>query len=59
MTTMQDAPRYASPADFEAYGEYGAYGPGRGFERGQSTRPGGSPSSRCPPTGTSRTTARL
>ena len=33
MTTIQDAPRYASPVDFEVYGEYG---PGRGFERGQS-----------------------
>src|SRR5579859_5844176 len=33
MTTMQDAPRYASPVDFGAYGEYG---PGRGFERGRS-----------------------
>ena len=33
MTTIQDAPRYASPVDYEAYGEYG---PGRGFERGQS-----------------------
>ena len=35
MTTIQDAPRYASPVDYEAYGEYG---PGRGFERGQSFR---------------------
>jgi putative glutathione S-transferase len=33
MTTIQDVPRYASPVDFEAYGEYG---PGRGFERGRS-----------------------
>jgi glutathionyl-hydroquinone reductase len=33
MTTIQDAPRYASPVDYEAYGEYG---PGRGFERGQA-----------------------
>ena len=33
MTTIQDTPRYASPVDYEAYGEYG---PGRGFERGQS-----------------------
>ena len=33
MTTIQDTPRYASPVDFEAYGEYG---PGRGFERGQA-----------------------
>ena len=33
MTTIQDTPRYASPIDYEAYGEYG---PGRGFERGQS-----------------------
>ena len=31
--TIQDAPRYASPVDYEAYGEYG---PGRGFEPGQS-----------------------
>jgi glutathione S-transferase/putative glutathione S-transferase len=28
-----NAPRYASPVD---YGTYGAYGPGRGFNRGQS-----------------------
>lgn len=33
MTTIQDTPRYASPVDYEAYGEYG---PGRGFERGKS-----------------------
>ena len=35
MTPIQDAdaPRYASPVDYEAYGEYG---PGRGFERGRS-----------------------
>ena len=33
MTTIQDAPRYASPVDYQAYGEYG---PGRGFERGQA-----------------------
>jgi putative glutathione S-transferase len=33
MTTIQDTPRYASPVDYETYGEYG---PGRGFERGQS-----------------------
>ncbi len=33
MTTIQDAPRYASPVDYEAYGQYG---PGRGFERGKS-----------------------
>ena len=32
MTTMQE-PRYASPVDYDAYGEYG---PGRGFERGQA-----------------------
>ena len=32
MTTMQE-PRYASPVDYDAYGEYG---PGRGFERGRS-----------------------
>jgi glutathionyl-hydroquinone reductase len=29
---MQE-PRYASPVDYDAYGEYG---PGRGFERGQA-----------------------
>jgi hypothetical protein len=33
MTTIQDTPPYASPVDYETYGEYG---PGRGFERGQS-----------------------
>jgi glutathionyl-hydroquinone reductase len=33
MTTIQDAPRYASPVDYEAHGEYG---PGRGFEPGQA-----------------------
>jgi glutathionyl-hydroquinone reductase len=33
MTAIQDTPRYASPVDYQAYGEYG---PGRGFERGQS-----------------------
>ena len=33
MTTIYDPPRYASPVDYEAYGQYG---PGRGFERGQS-----------------------
>jgi len=33
MTTIQDAPRYASPVDYKAHGEYG---PGRGFERGKS-----------------------
>jgi hypothetical protein len=36
MTTIHDAtdqaPRYASPVDYEAYGQYG---PGRGFEGGQ------------------------
>jgi hypothetical protein len=32
MTTMQE-PRYASPVDYDACGEYG---PGRGFERGQA-----------------------
>lgn len=33
MTTIQDMPHYASPVDYESYGEYG---PGRGFERGKS-----------------------
>ena len=32
MTTMQE-PRYASPVDCDAYGEYG---PGRGFESAQA-----------------------
>jgi len=37
MTTTQDAtePRYASPVDYETYGDYG---PGRGFDSGQAFR---------------------
>jgi glutathionyl-hydroquinone reductase len=35
MTTIHDAPRFASPVDYEAYGQYG---PGRGFDSGQSFR---------------------
>ena len=33
MTETVPAPRYASPVDYQAYGDYG---PGRGFDKGKS-----------------------